>query len=914
MNNRTSLLLLFIVLSHWVFGQKQTLNDPGKYLGGEKKVVDSRVYNTWPSYDPRMYISNDGKFVMYFETNPSLEHTTLCVQSVKGNWLLKLKNIDDAFFSNNSQSVYFINRGDSLCTLKLGTNLIDYIPNVIALNSDALKRDLLIYELKGNDTNLVVKNLRNESKSSYSFVKRYWLSDNDDKMILQFSGGNTNGIDSLVWINLNKHTRYAFWQGRGVEKVVFNDEATQIAYITADKSEKGNKKAIWYYTEGAKGGDILLTDSMLNTNELVLNDILRFSKEGKRLFFNCKDRLLPLHKVNDESTVEVWSYKDAILQSEQVMALQNGGRSYLMVVNVEHHQLLRIEGKSESVMYWDARGKDDFFLVQEAAGMGPSETSWNEAWRSTWYEVSTISEKRERMSLLDTIPFLFVSKEAKFLIYQNKEQTDYFTYEIATGVVRNITGKIKTDWTRKYGPGIEKWLDNDEGVIINDHNDVWILDPKGEKAALNLTHGYGRGNDIVFFLLDIDSIHRVPVNGDRFIFSAFNNQTKDNGFYGVTVGKSQAPELLTMGPYLYFAKYHPDFFPVDLNRDPVKAKDAQLYLVKRSSARESGNYYVTADFKTYAKLTNLHPESNYNWLVPELHTWTSLDGHSLQGILYKPENFDATKKYPVIFEYYERKSDRLNVYIAPEALSGYCSINIPTYVSNGYLVFCPDIRYDIGDPMQGTYDAVISAAHYMARKDFVDSCKMAITGCSWGGIQTNYLVTHSGLFAAANANSSLGDWVSDYSALSLEGHPRQGIYEIGQCRMGSALWDKKDIYLKSSPVLSADKVTTPLLLMQGKNDPGCAFSNAMEFFTSLRRLGKRSWLLAYNAGHGLFGGPDVVDFSIRQRQFFDHYLKGTPPPKWMMEGVPAEKRGVESGLGLYDKYVTPGVGLLRAGK
>src|SRR5688572_10693047 len=104
---------------------------------------------------------------------------------------------------------------------------------------------------------------------------------------------------------------------------------------------------------------------------------------------------------------------------------------------------------------------------------------------------------------------------------------------------------------------------------------------------------------------------------------------------------------------------------------------------------EYPNLYVTKDFKQFKQLSSLAPEKKVNWLTTELITVKMKDGNTSEGILYKPENFDPQKKYPVIFYFYERLSHRLHQYIQAELGEG--SINIPYYVSNGYLVYTPDI-------------------------------------------------------------------------------------------------------------------------------------------------------------------------------------------------------------------------------
>ncbi len=73
---------------------------------------------------------------------------------------------------------------------------------------------------------------------------------------------------------------------------------------------------------------------------------------------------------------------------------------------------------------------------------------------------------------------------------------------------------------------------------------------------------------------------------------------------------------------------------------------------------------------------------------------------------------------------------------------------------------------------------------------------------------------------------------------------------------------------------------------------------SVEFFTGLRRLEKPVWMLQYDeGGHGV-SGKDAVDWTIRMTQFFDYYLKGAAPPKWMTEGIPAKLKGIETGYEL----------------
>ena len=87
--------------------------------------------------------------------------------------------------------------------------------------------------------------------------------------------------------------------------------------------------------------------------------------------------------------------------------------------------------------------------------------------------------------------------------------------------------------------------------------------------------------------------------------------------------------------------------------------------------------------------------------------------------------------------------------------------------------------------------------------------------------------------------------------------------------------------------------------MSNRQDFAVPFMQGIEFYSGLRRLKKKVWLLQYDKGDHLVGGESAKDYTIRMQQFFDHYLKGTPAPVWMIEGVQAKLKGYYSGLELY---------------
>jgi len=245
--------------------------------------------------------------------------------------------------------------------------------------------------------------------------------------------------------------------------------------------------------------------------------------------------------------------------------------------------------------------------------------------------------------------------------------------------------------------------------------------------------------------------------------------------------------------------------------------------------------------------------------------------------------------------FFEKNTYTRYQYKFPEPVRA--SINIPYFVSNGYIVFDPNIYYKNGEPGESAYNSVVSAAKYLSKFKWIDSTKMAIQGHSWGGYQVAYLVTRTNMFAAAEAGAPVANMTSAYGGIRWgPGINRQFQYERSQSRIGATLWQKPDLYIKNSPLFRADKINTPLLILDNDNDDAVPWYQGIEFYTALRRLNKKVWLVDYNGEpHGIAERRNRKDWSIRLSQFFDYYLKGAPPARWITEGVPATLKGIDWG-------------------
>ena len=350
---------------------------------------------------------------------------------------------------------------------------------------------------------------------------------------------------------------------------------------------------------------------------------------------------------------------------------------------------------------------------------------------------------------------------------------------------------------------------------------------------------------------------------------------KKNGFFKITLG-SRPPQKLIMDSSIFYL----DWINVKGGMLPIRAADANVYLVSKESSSHFPNYYVTENFRTFHQISYLNPERQYNWTKTELITWKLPDSTSLSGVLYKPSNFNAQKKYPMIINLYETLSNTLNVYNYPTALCNTCEINPSVLASNGYLVFRPDIIYKQDAAGESALNAIESAIMHLSKFTWLDSSRIGIQGCSFGGYETNYIISHSTLFKAACTASGVSDPItraSYASAKYLE-------FDLGrQHRFSKRPWESPLTFTSNSVLYNIDKISTPLLLMHTTGDTRVPINQAIQLYLLLRETEKDVWLLEYgrNANHGLTEANQQDDFSMRMTQFFDHYLKDKPSPPWM---------------------------------
>jgi dipeptidyl aminopeptidase/acylaminoacyl peptidase len=480
-------------------------------------------------------------------------------------------------------------------------------------------------------------------------------------------------------------------------------------------------------------------------------------------------------------------------------------------------------------------------------------------------------------------------------MWYDRKAKNYFTWDGKE--TKNITAKIKVPiWDEENDTpdlptpyGVMGWEKDDKTVLVYDRYSIWKVNADGSNSP-QLVIG-DRKNKRSYRYIRVNPEERFIESGQNVVFRTFNENTKKTG--------------------LWDGKYSDDFNvnrlkPINTDAEfsigqPVISENTQAYIFTLENFGSSPNlfsWYPDGDGMWSGKyLSNINPQQkDYNWGTAELIKWKAYNGKETEGIVYKPEDFDPKKKYPLICYFYETLSDGLYNYIPPSPTPS--RLNISFFVSRGYVVLAPDIHYGTGHPAKDAYNHIVSGARALVKKGYIDSTRIGIQGQSWGGIQVAQLVTMTKLFKAAWAGAPVANMTSAYGGIRWEsGLNRQFQYEKSQSRIGATLWEKPNLYIENSPLFHLPKVTTPLVIMSNDADGAVPWYQGIELFTAMRRLGKKVWLLNYNGeAHNLVERRNRKDIQIREQQYFDWLLKDEAPPKWITEGVPAVKKGKDWGL------------------
>lgn len=919
----------------------------------QKKPLDHTVYDSWQSVSAP-YISKSGKFVL-FQVVPQEGDNQLflktkenkeIIQIPRGyngkltdteNHLLSLikapfaltreakikkKKAEDlpkdslAIYNVTTSSLVKFAQVKSYKIADQNNNFVSFLfDKEINEKPDSKTAADATQAKKGSDkkkktvATLALYDLNSGDSVQFSSVDQYEWNKNGSKIVFSKKTDSKDSLSKesgvyLYEIATKKLKKISNGKGN-YKNFKFDESGNQLAYLGDLSNEKALLKNynLYYYANGIDTAQYLATKTSngIPKDWAVSGDgDIRFSKNGEKLFFG----IAPIPRVRDttlvdfeHAKVDVWNWQDDYLQPMQLVNLKKDlARNFLAVTYPKYNRnIIPLTDQTFNSTALTPDGNEEYILARTDFGKRIA-SQWEGSTRDDIYLVSTKTGNKE-LILSNFSGNAILSPDAKYIVYFDQDKGSWNSYQVSSkkktvlndGIPASFADEENDMPTAAQGYGMAAWSPDFKGIYVNSRYDIWYFNLDGSNKSI-LTNGYGAASQTTFRYLplkreeDREQATTLDYKKGGFLTS-FDNKTKESGFYQFK-GQHNDPKSLLVEAKTF--------------RNISSSADQQTILYSKEDYIHSPNIYTnTIKFKDELQLSNINQQqANYNWGTADLVHWTTPEGNQAEGILYKPENFDPAKKYPIIAYFYEKLSDGLYTYQPPAPTPS--RLNIPYFVSNEYLVFAPNISYKTGHPGKSAEEYINSGMRYLAQNAWVDSTKMGIQGQSWGGYQVAHLITRTNMYAAAWTGAPVVNMTSAYGGIRWQsGMSRQFQYEHTQSRIGKTLWEAPELYIENSPLFHLDKVKTPVVIMANDNDGAVPWYQGIEMFTALRRLNKPVWMLNYNGDeHNLILRQNRKDIQIREQQFFDHFLKGAPAPAWMKKGVPATEKGIDWGFEL----------------
>src|SRR5580704_15895542 len=762
-------------------------------------------------------------------------------------------------------------------------------------------------------SDLVVRDLRVQTVKERTFedVTEYSMSKDGKTLAYTVVSKKDDANGAYAVIPGSDGAPVALLAGKGrYSKLTWDFSQKQLAFLSDrdGTSAKPPKYKVYLWDRKSSSAAELVSEATPGFRSgyaIFERGTMNFSRDGSRLFLSAApvgtvaaaEIDTPISTAtpgpNEEKVVaDLWRWNDDYIQPMQkVRAAQERARSYRAVIHLADKKFLQLSdpemiGLTPSDDGRFAIGMDDRALRH----MVDYDGTYNDV-----YLVDTVTGKRDL--LLKQVKGggggrgggggVQFSPDGKYLLAFKDKQ--WWSIHIPDGKMTDLTGKTNAvffneehdtpDTPPAYGTaGFTK---DGKWVLLYDEFDVWGLSADG-LVMKRLTDG--RDSHLQYRVVRLDVAAEEEERGidttKPLLLRAENVETRETGFYSLSSLENGTPQKLLMGPKNY--------------RPLGKAKDADVVMVTATTFHDQPDIQITdMTFKQMKKATDANPQqAGILWGTGELIKYRNDDGAELQAALYKPENFNPQRKYPMMIYIYERLSQNVNTFVRPTPGT---SINIAYYVSNGYIVLTPDIIYTTGHPGQSALKCVLPAIEAVVSKGYVNRNAIGIQGHSWGGYQTAYLLTQTNIFHAAEAGAPVVDMISAYNGIRWgTGLPRQFQYEKTQSRIGGTLWEDPLRFIENSPVFQMDRIKTPVMILQNDADDAVPWYQGIEFFLSMRRLGKEAYMFNYNGEpHHLLRRPNQKDYTVRMQEFFDYLLKDGPKPVWMEKGIPYIEREQE---------------------
>src|ERR1700722_3361936 len=477
----------------------------------QKPSIDTIVLGKWPEIQNPM-ISSDGKYSLYFVENAKPGIKTLFIASNDGGWNIQIPETKSAAFSGNGRLAFYLHSGDSLTILDLKKHAIRNICKVSGFKvaeSNISECIAYLQPAQSNKSNkLVVRDLATAKKSEVFDVNFFRFS-KDGKIFLVSQAIKQAGKEdneALDWIDLDSGKSTEIWKGVRSTNWRFDDSCRTLAFIAKDEGGIDANYSVFFYSERmkcAKKVGIESSDVASKGFSIEEDQRLFFSKEGDKLIFTMVKNKVVNPFSNTYSNVNIWNYSALRTPADGPSPTEI---SFVALLNSD--KILQLTQEGEKL-------DGDHLFSFENYVVAYRRPLWknylNGRSDESWYIVSTNNGERKLLIERQDIQKCLTSPDERFVIWFNPDSLNYFSYEVVSGQIRNISYRVKVPlydmdalkvgdkycWYEIGGYNIQEG-----SVYIEDKYDIWKVDLQGLRAPVNMTNSYGRINQVVFEFLN----------------------------------------------------------------------------------------------------------------------------------------------------------------------------------------------------------------------------------------------------------------------------------------------------------------------------------------------------------------------------------------------------------------------------
>lgn len=845
----------------------------------ETKQLTPADYHLWSTLNAEG-ISDQGKWVSYSLTYESNLDTLFVKNTVTEQTVAFAKGFDGKFIGDDRFGYMLPENRFQLKNLITGK-----IKEVGQIQSFDLVNDGQYILLYGNanegKSRMAIINLNGDVIEMIENVTSFTLSPKNDALVYCASDSIGAKVDLLqfgkkmVKTNIIKSNKKLFdnvvWQNKG-NAIVFVGRSIDSKAFTADTVlhySFADKQLFQYDTSLEKSwpkGMVLYANF---TSSLGISD------DGERVFFKFR-KALDISKIKNNAGVQIWNAADKDLypiwnkygksEYDPRLAVWWPKNGKLRAVGDTIHPAAILNGDQKFALVYDSDynkptfkfvAEIDYYLVELETGK-----------KSPFLQKQSGIENQ-----------LTMSPDGKYVLYFRDR--NWWVYSFATQTHTNITLNIDVPF---YGISIDSteepkpygqmgWTANDASLLLYDQYDIWEFSFDNKVIGKKLTKG--REQQHIFRLamfkywspniltskskvIDLTNdvvLKVITVDKDKSGYVCLNKNKKTQSLVFVPKWVSSISKANKKDSFMYLQE--------DYNEPPailIKKENKSAKIIYKSNPQH--NHYGSSDSK--------------------LIDYKNSKGIAIKGALFYPFTYNPLQQYPMIVHIYERKSGNIHRYANPSLLNQGEGFNISNYTSQGYFVLLPDIVYEVGNPGFSAADCVIAATKSALEIAPVNKNRLGLIGGSFGGYETNFIITQTNLFAAAVAGAGISDFSSNYLSVCWgDKKSNNWRFEHGQMRMGKTWFEDMEGYQKNSPINAVERVITPLLSYTGEEDTQVNPYQTMEYYLALRRLNKEHIMLIYpKEGHAFQGHDSQSDISRRVSDWFGYYLKGEKKPGW----------------------------------